>query len=170
VRQIAARARVNEQLIAYYFGGKAGLYQALTTRWTLIGEQLAGPELPLEEVVVNFFRASLDYPAWTRLLLWQGLADQPADLAGPSQRDPFMQAMVADLRRRQAAGELSPELDPAHVLLALFAAACAPLMLPDIVRRICGSEPYSESFAAQYATLLTRLAQHLATPVHGRRQ
>src|SRR5438128_12377449 len=39
VRQIAARAGVNEQLISYYFDGKAGLYQALATRWESIGGQ-----------------------------------------------------------------------------------------------------------------------------------
>jgi len=67
------------------------------------------------------------------------------------------------LRRRQAVGELAPDLDPAHLLLALFAAACAPLMLPQMVRRICGAEPGSQGFTTQYANLLTGLVQHLLT-------
>jgi len=162
VSQIAARAGVNEQLLSYYFGGKAGLYQALSQRWESIGGQLARPELSLAEVVVNFFRASLDNRAWTRLLLWQGLAESGADSPDDSQSDPFMQEMVADLRRRQAAGELPADLDACHVLLALFAAASAPVMLPQMVRRICGAEPKSEEFAVQYAEQLGRLIQHLA--------
>jgi TetR/AcrR family transcriptional regulator len=162
VSQIAARAGVNEQLLSYYFGGKAGLYQALSQRWQSVGGQLARPELPLQEVVVNFFRASLDNRAWTRLLLWQGLADPGDQAPDASQPDPFMQAMVADLRRRQAEGELAADLDPCHVLVALFAAASAPVMLPHMVRRICGLDPSSEAFNAEYATQLARLVQHLA--------
>lgn len=73
-----------------------------------------------------------------------------------------MQAMVADLRRRQAEGELAADLDPCHVLVALFAAASAPVMLPHMVRRICGLDPSSEAFNAEYATQLARLVQHLA--------
>ncbi len=165
VSQIAARAGVNEQLLSYYFGGKAGLYQALSQRWESVGGQLARPDLPLAEVVVNFFRASLDNRAWTRLLLWQGLAESAESATErPSDRqpDPFMQEMVADMRRRQAANELPADLDACHVLLALFAAASAPVMLPHMVRRICGADPSSEKFAAQYAAQLARLVQHLA--------
>lgn len=40
--------------------------------------------------------------------------------------------------------------------------AVPPAPLPQMVRRICGVEPSSEAFAAQYATLLAGLAQHLS--------
>jgi hypothetical protein len=45
---------------------------------------------------------------------------------------------VADLRRRQEAGELAADLDSARVLLASIAAAIAPVALPQLVRSITG--------------------------------
>jgi TetR/AcrR family transcriptional regulator len=155
VSRIAAQAGVNQQLISYYFGGKAGLYKALSARWEAVGGQLAQPGLPLDVVVVNFLRASLENRSWTRLLAWEGLTD------ASTERDPFLQEMVADLRRRQQAGELAPDLAPDCVLLALFAAASAPVLLPQIARRISADDPASDAFATRYAEQLTRLARHL---------
>lgn len=43
-------------------------------------------------------------------------------------------AMVEDSRRQQQRGELAGDLDPAYVLLMLFAAALAPALIPQIVR------------------------------------
>ena len=119
---------------------------------------------PLEEVVVNFFKASREQRAWTRLLLWQGLADASVSATSQpdEQPDRFRQAMVDDLRRRQTSGELAANLDPCHILLALFAAASAPIMLPHIARRICGAEPDNDEFANAYADQLARLVRHIS--------
>lgn len=161
VSQIAARAGVNEQLLSYYFGGKAGLYQALAQRWEAVGGQLAEPSLPLPAVVLNFFKASIDNSAWMRLLLWQALSNAGVD-GEQAQPDPFMHGMVADLRRRQAAGELAADLDPCHVLLVLFAAASAPVMLPQMVRRICGVDADNADFRVEYARQLAKVVDHLS--------
>jgi hypothetical protein len=70
--------------------------------------------------------------------------------------------MVDDIRRRQEAGELSADLDPAYVLLALFAAASAPTLLPQVVRRMTGEPPDSERFLETYRDQLRRIIGHLA--------
>jgi TetR/AcrR family transcriptional regulator len=67
---------------------------------------------------------------------------------------------VADLRRRQEAGELPADLDPACVLLALFAAASATVTLPRIAKAIC-DEDADDEFTRHYADQLARLVRHL---------
>jgi TetR/AcrR family transcriptional regulator len=159
VKRIAERAGLNQQLISYYFGGKAGLYEALQRRWQDTSRELGGPELALEDVAVNFLRASTANRAWTRLLVWQGLADGGADQPGADAG--LMRSMVADIRRRQASGELAEDLDPAHVALALFAAAAAPAVLPHVARAVTGLDPASEEFQRAYGTALARIVRRL---------
>lgn len=163
VKRIAERAGLNQQLISYYFGGKAGLYEALQRRWQDTSRDLGGPNLALEEVVVNFLDASLANRAWTRLLVWQGLTDGGA--AGEPDTDSggtdLMRSIADDVRRRQASGELAGDLDPDHVAFALFAAACAPVVLPHVARRITGLDPASEQFRRGYGVALARLVRRL---------
>jgi hypothetical protein len=69
--------------------------------------------------------------------------------------------MAADVRRRQAAGELAEELDPAHVLLVLFAAASAPGLLPQVVRGMTGLAADSPEFLDGYRAELRRIVERL---------
>ncbi len=157
VRDIAARAGLNMQLISYYFGGKAGLYAELQRRWGQDSRSLASPDQPLDQVVAGFFQASQANRPWARLLAWQGLSgDTPA-----ATRPELMQWITTDLARRQHAGELAADLDPGFAALALFAAAAAPALLPHIARNMTGLDPESEEFSSGYAEHLARLVRHL---------
>jgi AcrR family transcriptional regulator len=157
VRNIAARAGLNMQLISYYFGGKAGLYAELQRRWGQTSRDLASPDQSLDQVVASFLRAAADNRPWARLLAWQGLAgNTPA-----ADRPELMQWIVAEIGRRQQAGELAADMDPAFVALALFAAAAAPAILPHVARELTGLDPESEEFNSGYAEQLARLVRHL---------
>jgi len=157
VRDIAARAGLNMQLISYYFGGKAGLYAELQRQWGQASRGQVSPDQPLDQVVAGFFKGSEANRPWARLLAWQGLAgDAPA-----ASRPELMQWITAELARRQQAGELAADLDPRFAALALFAAAAAPAVLPHLAREMTGLDPESQEFSAGYAEHLGRLVRHL---------
>jgi AcrR family transcriptional regulator len=156
VSGIADRAGVNKQLISYYFGGKEGLYRELAARWRQEGGQLA--EGPLADVVRGFALSTLDRPDWARLMVWENVSGDTPDDDGDTG---FLRDQVDALRSRQEAGELPADLDPAHLLLALVAAASAPLFMPKVARRVTGEDPASAEFVERYAEQLALLVRRL---------
>jgi TetR/AcrR family transcriptional regulator len=161
ISAIAGRAGVNEQLISYYFDGKEGLYRALQQRWQMTSAAASRPELTLADVVARFLRLNIDQRSFARLLAWDGLADTGSD-SDAAEQDPYFTEMVEDMRRRQRAGELADDLDPAYMLLMLFAAAFAPTVIPQIARRLTGLSVDSATFQETYAEQLRRVVERLA--------
>jgi TetR/AcrR family transcriptional regulator len=164
ISAIAARAGVNQQLISYYFDGKEGLYRALSDRWVAMSGSYNRPDMPISEVVAAFLQLGVHQRSWSRLLAWQGLTEpDAAEGSGAAEEpDPYFEAMVADVRRRQTEGEIAADLDPAYVLLVMFSAAMAPTLLPQIVRHITGMSAQSPEFIEAYAEQLARIAGKLA--------
>jgi AcrR family transcriptional regulator len=160
VSDIAQRAGVNKQLISYYFGGKLGLYQAVSDRWRSGEESVTEGATTLPEVVAAYARAALAEPDLARLLIRQGV-DQEAIEADRESQEVRFQAMLTDFRTRQEQGELGADLDPAYVGLALFALSAAPVTFPQIAKAL-GLNPAAEDFVDQYATQVARIVARLA--------
>jgi TetR/AcrR family transcriptional regulator len=161
ISAIAKRAGVNQQLISYYFDGKEGLFRALQSRWRDTSAQAGAADRPLADVVTEFLRINAGNRPWARMLVWGALADSgtvPDD-------EPFFRGMVDDLRRRQEAGEIAADLDPAHLMLLLFGAVLAPTVVPQVARQFTGLDPESPEFQNAYAAQLKLVIARLAGPV-----
>jgi TetR/AcrR family transcriptional regulator len=158
VSAIAARAGVNVQLISYYFDGKEGLYQAISRQWQERQSQLAPPGMPLPEQLRRFALEAVHNPDGVRLLAWTGL-----EYTGTEARPPtgMFAETIDELRKRQEAGDLPADLDPACLVVMLMAMTMAPTTLPQVIEGTSGTDPRSAEFLNRFADQVAILARHL---------
>jgi len=174
VSDIAARAGVNQQLIAYYFDGKQGLYQEIGRQWLAQEAQAFPDDMPFAEMIKYYVRASLDARLGGRLLAWEGLAytGEDDDTEAARERDARLQHEVEQLRERQRAGEVDDRIDPAALLLIAMSAGNALAVYPQLARGLFGADGTSpeqaERYANQLAELITRAADKPAQPSTGK--
>ena len=157
VRDIAERAGVSKDLIAYHFGGKDGLYLAVQQAWLDREDGSADPAIPLPDLLARYLHDALADPRPMRLLAWRGLAgpdDAPPDGSPPAED-------LSGTRARQQRGELPADIDPAVLRLVLLAAVAAPVVFPDQARKLFGTAPDDPGFEARYASGLRRLIRYL---------
>ena len=161
VSEIAARAGVNQQLIAYYFDGKAGLYRELGRQWRAYEAQAFPDDLDAAETIKRYVRTSVEHRNGSRLLAWEGLGDTGSDLDEDEarERDTRLAQEVEQIRGRQRAGELDDRIDPAALHLIALSAANALTVYPQLARGLIGGDTSSpevvEHYAEQLAILLT---------------
>lgn len=157
VRDIACRAGVSKDLIAYHFGGKEGIYREVQREWLQREADFAEPGLPLTDLMDRYLHDALADPRRLRLLLWRGLGavgDPPPD-ASEGHAD------LTTTRARQAGGELPDDIEPAALRLILVAIVSAPVTFPDMTRELFGTAPSDPEFEARYARALHRLIKRL---------
>jgi AcrR family transcriptional regulator len=149
---ISTRAGVNQQLISYYFGGKEGLYQAISESWRERQQELVEPDMPMSEQLRQYALEVLRHPDGVRLLAWNGLEYEGPD-ADPDHkpRAEQLQHGVDELRELQRNGKLPQEIDPACLSVIMMAAAMATTTLPHVIEGLCQVDPHSPEFVTHYA-------------------
>jgi AcrR family transcriptional regulator len=157
VEAIAARAGVNKQLISYYFGGKQGLHDAILERWYARERSFDGPAVSLADLVLRYLEDGRTNTSMMRMFLRESMESDPATTAAEPDADDLQ-----GLRRRQAAGEISNDLDPAFVLLFLQAMVVARVVYPAEAKRLTGLDPTSDEFHQRLREQLARMVERLA--------
>jgi len=148
-------------------GGRVGDHQfadllsRVTQRRLRRTEQ--APEDP-GEFFAYHFNAMRDDGAWLTYLQREALTYGSGTVPHEQERLPIIQAQVDEIRRRQDAGLIDPELDPRLVRLLGFALASYPRLLPQITRMTTGIPPDDPRFTAEWETFARTLGKRLADP------
>lgn len=156
---IAARAGVNQQLIAYYFGGKQGLLDELRRHWSARTDSLVPPEATFAESLRAYLDVTLDHMDWARLVVWQALGEESGE-AGEESRSAQRQRLeegVRRIRERQRAGELTDSVSAEFVVLLMHLAAFAPVAMPTLAEDLLGVAPGSQDYRRLCQDQLTAL-------------
>ncbi len=162
VDRIASRAGANKQLIYYYFGDKAGLFDAAVRVMTVRMEQVraALPERPADRLTAYFDGALADQDL-IRMLQWEALETGSSGLVDEERRASYMRAGVEALRRDQEAGVVPADLDAAQLFLSFQALASHPFAFPQMARLVTGLDPNDPDFVAARRHFLDALGERL---------
>jgi TetR/AcrR family transcriptional regulator len=159
VDAIARRARINKRMLYHYFGNKEELFRAVLRRKIAERQAWGGaaPEEPAESLPYWFDLACKDVD-WIRLLEWEGLRGGEKPVIDEFKRRQAAARSVERIRRRQASGQLSRDLDPRHLLLGMIGLTTYPVAFPQMTRLITGRAVTDPRFQKERREFLRKFA------------
>ena len=165
----ARPAAINKRMLYHYFGNKEGLFKAVLRR--KITERQAWAETlsgdPAESLAF-WFEAACNDTDWVRLFEWEALQGNGDKVIDEKNRRAATARGLERIRQRQARGQISPELDPRHVMLAMRSLTMFPAAFPQLTRLITGRPISDPKFQKERAEFLRRFAAAFR-PAHGNR-
>ena len=159
VDAIARRAAINKRMLYHYFGNKEHLFRevlrlkmAERQAWA---ETLSGD--PAESLAF-WFEAACKDTNWVRLLEWEALQEADRRLIDEKERRAATARGLERIRQRQARGQISTDLDPRHVMLAMRSLTMFPAAFPQLTRLIMGRAVSDPGFQKERAAFLRKFA------------
>jgi len=159
VDAIARRAAINKRMLYHYFGNKEHLFRevlrlkmAQRQTWA---ETLSGD--PAESLAF-WFEAACKDPDWVRLLEWEALQVADKRLIDEKNRRAATARGLKRIQQRQTRGQISTELDPRHVMLAMRSLTMFPAAFPQLTRLIMGRPVSDPRFQKARAAFLRKFA------------
>ena len=171
VDEIASRAGCNKQLIYYYFGSKAKLYDAVLTEMVeetaRLWHHLEGANVhELVEAQVARQRPR-GRSRWRRLLAWEGIeygAHRPHAISLEKIRTDAYGRQTAILRREQERGAIAPDVDIEMLSLFIIIATTGTEVLPQITKMVTGQEVSDPEFNPRLRAFMLDIVDRLADP------
>jgi TetR/AcrR family transcriptional regulator len=170
VDEIAKAAGCNKQLIYYYFGDKAGLYEESLKRMVGVSndmqagwdESMLGPNPLLQWLRDNAESAKDPDRDWHRVWLWEAIAWPAEEVTLHEERRAVWQGFLRRVQAAQKEGLIRSDLDPAMVAMATLGVAAFPHMFPQLTELICERLPDDPRFTRQQDKFFRQLAAALA--------
>lgn len=165
VDAIARRASINKRMLYHYFGNKKHLFREvlrlkMAERQVWV-EALSGD--PAESLTF-WFEATCKDADWVRLLEWEALQERNRKLIDEKNRREATAQGLGRIRQRQARGQISVELDPRHIMLAMLSLTMFPVAFPQLTRLIIGQPVSAPRFQKEHAAFLKQFAAVLQAP------
>jgi TetR/AcrR family transcriptional regulator len=167
---IAQRARVNKQLIYYYFDSKSGLYDAVLDR--LVEAYRPMSEALREATVEDMLALRAKYAAteWQRLLAWEGLEywdNEDRTIHLEEVRTSSYRLQTEVIARAQEAGSFPQGIEPRFASLLLLYSSLGPVALPQITKMVTGLDPTDPELHAGISAALETLIHSFLATTHG---
>ncbi len=162
VDAIARRANINKRMLYHYFGDKEELFKAVLRR--KIGERQTWAEAlsgDPEETLPFWFEAACNDVDWVRLFQWEALQGNWQKVIDEKERLESTAQGLERIRQRQERGQISPELDPRHVMLTMRSLTMFPVAFPQLTRLITGKSVFDPEFQKERAEFLKKFAAAL---------
>ena len=158
VDAIARRAAINKRMLYHYFGDKEELFRAvlrvkITERQAWADSMSGDPA----ESLPFWFEATCKDVDWVRLLTWEALQGGETVIDETERRTAAKRGLER-IRRRQASGQISPEFDPRHILLAMRSLTMFPVAFPHLTKLIMGCSVFDPKFQKERAAFLKKFA------------
>lgn len=156
---IARRAAINKRMLYHYFGGKEELFRAVLRR--KISERQRWAEASSgepDETLPFWFEAACKDVDWVRMLEWEALQGDELKVIDAKERRAVVAGGLERIRQRQARGQLSADLDPRHLMLAMRSLTMFPVAFPQLTRLIMGQSVFDPKFQKERAAFLRQFA------------
>ena len=132
IERIAERAACNRSLVYFYFGDRAGLFQAVLNEAAEHREaQMGAQPATLADGLVYWFGQNWEEPRRIRLIMQEALAPSAA-LPTADRRGQYLARQLEVVKAFQAAGLLRADLRPQHLLTLFLAITSFPACFPRV--------------------------------------
>jgi AcrR family transcriptional regulator len=176
MQTIAEAAKINKQLIYYYYGNKEQLYNAVLENMVKnISALVRNPAAKSEgdavlSRTISLLKALQRKPVqfWGRLLMFEALEQNDVIHMEAERRRTYRHGSKA-VARAQTEGTIDPKFDHLLLTFLLIGLPLLPFLLPQLVRLITDLEPTSDNFIRQWQDLIEDIYGRLA-PLKSKRQ
>jgi AcrR family transcriptional regulator len=166
VDRIAAKAQANKESIYRYYGTKDELLRRVIDEYLdQRGEQLEPQERELPKYTSDLLEFHVKHPEFVRMSLWEAL-----EFGGEIDADTFehrrqhYEDKVASVAEQQRAGLIDPDLDPRHLLAAVFGMVDYWTALPQLLQLLFGREVTEEDLNTHREFLAECVRRIIAPP------
>ncbi|HWT13136.1 MAG TPA: TetR/AcrR family transcriptional regulator [Allosphingosinicella sp.] len=169
IERVASAADCNRSLVYFYFGDKAGLFEAVLNEAAEHREQqMAAQPSSLAQGLIYWFGQNMAEPRRIRLIMQEALAP-PLPTGLPQRRKQYLERQLRVVEAFQSAGLLRADLDARHLLTLFLAVTSFPACFPKVAAVSLAAEG-EEQMLEKWSAALAELAALLQPPAPGGRR